>query len=232
MLGWPWWRKSPRRSVLRDWLGALPQKQMDTFKCVTQRWDTIYGMGSVALEGAYELRRNGNSRGARQQANIAGELLGRLADNLVHGIEVMHDEARHLAEVPAVEPAEPGDFRSPSVYWTISVSRILHQVTFSERSRYFNKLRTLDRTVEVLSLEFEHTMDVLDRSGSQQDDPIWDGLNRLHYDLNTCLRECEVVLKCFLRAVSPEIAPEIVGKLEALPPRRTRPVRQHEEVSV
>ncbi len=231
MLGWPWWQLSPRRSVLRDWLGALPQQQMDTYKCVTQRWNSIYGMGSVALEASYEMRSNRNFRRAEEQADVAAELLNRLADDLVHGIEVMHHEARHLAQVPAVEPIDPGHFRSPSVRWTISVSRLLHQVTFSERARFFNKLRTLDRTVEVLSDEFLQSIESLADRHSQESGILWSGFERLHDDLNTCLREAEVVLKCFLRAVPPETAPEIAARLEAPAIRRARPVRQRLEVS-
>jgi hypothetical protein len=232
MLGWPWWPLSPRRSVLRDWVGALPQQQMDTYKCVTQRWNSLYGMGSVALEGAYEMRRTSNIRAATEQASVAAQLLNRLADDLVHSIEIMHDEARHLAQVPAVEPIEPTDFRSPSVRWSISVSRLLHQVTFSERARFFNKLRTLDRTVEVLSEEFLSSIETIAERNSQQIVALWRDFERLHDDLNTCLRESEVVLKCFLRAVRSETASKIAVRLEKPPAPRIRPVRQPIQVSV
>ncbi|MGA8268212.1 MAG: hypothetical protein WB787_10635, partial [Candidatus Acidiferrales bacterium] len=64
-------------------------------------------MGSVALEGSFELRDDGNDRCAAEQAKIAGELLARLADDLISACKIMEDEARHFADIPAVEPLDP-----------------------------------------------------------------------------------------------------------------------------
>jgi hypothetical protein len=186
-------------------------------------------MGSVALEGAFELRVNGNNRYAAQQAKIAGELLERLADDLISGCRIMEDEARHFADIPAVDPLDPANFRTPTILWSLSLSRLLHQVAFGARNRFFHKVRTLERTVEALADEFSEVLaDVVAISPSVES---WDALERLHDDLNTCLRESEVVLKSFLRALSPEVALPVLARLEAPPKRRVRPVRARDRVS-
>jgi hypothetical protein len=217
------------RSVLQDWIGALPPFQMQTFTALRQRWNSGYAMGSVALEGAFELRVNGNTRLAAQQAKIAGQLLERLADELISGCRIMEDEARHFADIPAVDPLDPSNFRSPSILWSLSVSRILHQVAFGARNRFFHKVRTLERTVEALADELSDVLEVVAATSPPADQ--WDALERLHDDLNTCLRESEVVLKSFLRALSPEIALPVLARLEAPPKRRVRPVRARDRVS-
>jgi hypothetical protein len=217
------------RSVLQDWIGALPPLQMQTFTALRQRWNSGYAMGSVALEGAFELRVNGKSRLAAQQAKIAGQLLERLADDLISGCRIMEDEARHFADIPAVDPLDPSNFRSPSILWSLSVSRILHQVAFGARNRFFHKVRTLERTVEALADELSDVLEVV-AATSPPVDP-WDALERLHDDLNTCLRESEVVLKSFLRALSPEIALPVLARLEGPPKRRVRPLRVRAQVS-
>jgi len=217
------------RSVLQDWIGALPPRQMQTFTTLSQRWNSGYAMGSVALEGAFELRVDGNDRCASQQAKIAGELLERLADDLISGCRIMEDEATHFADVPSVDPLDPANFRTPSILWSLSLSRLLHQVAFGARHRFFHKVRTLERTVEVLADEFSEVLEYAVARSSPADP--WDALERLHDDLNTCLRESEVVLKSFLRALSPEFALPVLARLEAPAQRRARPVRRRIAVS-
>jgi hypothetical protein len=212
----------PHRSVLQDWIGALPPRQMQTFRTLRQQWDSAYAMGSVALEGSFELRDDGNDRCAAEQAKIAGELLARLADDLISACKIMEDEARHFADIPAVEPLDPSNFRTPSIIWPISVSRILHQVAFGARNRFFHKVRTLERTVEALADEFTHALELVVERETSSTDELWDALERLHDDLNTCLRESEVVLKSFLRALSPEVALPVLARLEAPADRRAR----------
>jgi hypothetical protein len=189
-------------------------------------------MGSVALESALELRHGGNSGDSVQQAVVAGELLGRLADELITGCRVMEDEARHFAETPAVEPLDPSDFRSPSVLWSVTVSNLVHQVAFGARNRFFYKVRTVERIVEALIFELSETLDeVGDARLRRTGELSWNLLEPLHNDFNICLRESEVVLKSFLRALTPEVAEGVLTRLEAPAQRRSRPVRRRTKVS-
>ncbi|MGH7837303.1 MAG: hypothetical protein ACREQC_05680, partial [Candidatus Binataceae bacterium] len=58
----------------------------------------------------------------------------------------------------------------------------------------------------------------------------WNSLDSLHYDFNTCLREIEVVLKCFLHSLPLERLSAFSSQLEAAPPRKRAlllPARAH-----
>jgi hypothetical protein len=59
-----------------------------------------------------------------------------------------------------------------------------------------------------------------------QPSDCWKMLDCLHYDFNTCLRETEVVLKSFLRALPSEQLPAFAAELEApVPGKRLRRMR-------
>ena len=221
-----------RGSVIQDWIGALPPRHMITFTNVTRRWNCAYVIGSVALESALELRKGGNVRGATQQARVSGELLNRLADELVSGCHVIEDEAHHFADVPAVEPLDPAHFRSASIIWPVTFSRIVQQVAFGARTRFFYKVRTVERTVEALAADFSESLgDLRETTPASAFEP-WDSLERIHNDLNVCLRESEVTLKSFLRALTATATEHVLVRLEAPADRRRRPARRHAAVSV
>jgi hypothetical protein len=55
--------------------------------------------------------------------------------------------------------------------------------------------------VEDLGHEFRHTADELANGTSIDPRSDWKALDEAHYDLNTCLRESIVLLKCFLVVV-------------------------------
>jgi len=232
MLPWLGRGASTRQNFLEDWCGALPAPLMDAYHKLEQRWNTLDELGSVALCGAKKLGERNEARKAAQQCGIAGEFLNRLADELITATDIMQTEARHFPIVPTIEPMAPTNYRSMSVRWSISLALVLHQVTFSERNRFFNKLRALDRVVEVLCDEFLESVDSLLRQPERLTSTRWDELERLDYDLNTCLQEGLVVLKCFLRAVPKETSLAIAAHLDAPISRRARPARRATEVSV
>jgi hypothetical protein len=77
-------------------------------------------------------------------------------------------------------------------------------VLLGERSRFFHKLRILSNTVEHLGSEFEQNAHDIAAGLSVKPAACWEQLDSLHYDLNTCLRESEVILKSFLHALPTE----------------------------
>jgi hypothetical protein len=103
-------------------------------------------------------------------------------------------------------------------------------VLLGDRSRFFHKLRILSNTVEHLGSEFEQNAYDIASGLSVKPAASWNELDSLHYDLNTCLRESEVILKSFLHALPAEHLavfsaalnrPRTVTKLRPLP-RATR----------
>jgi len=215
-----------RRSVRDDWIGAIPPEKRQTFDSTIQRWNTSYVMGSIALDEAFALRNRGDILHAQQQAEISNELLLRLSADLVRSSEIIQDGARHVVDLPLVEPLKSSNFRSASAHRAASWNTLFHQVLFGARSRFFHKLRALGNTVSELAIEFDRTTARIAAGSAHNSIAAWPTLEMLHDDLNTCLCESEIVLKSFLRAIPAELTAALRERLEApieMPRRLVRP---------
>lgn len=215
-----------RRSVCEDWIGAIPPEKREAFDSTIQRWNTAYVMASIALDEAFALRKRGDIVHAQQQAEVSTELLLRLSADLVRSSEIIQDGARHVVDLPLVEPLQSSNFRSASAHRAASWNKLFHQVLFSARSRFFHKLRALGSTVSELAAEFEQAAALIADGSAHVSTTAWPTLEMLHDDLNTCLRESEIVLKSFLRAIPAELTASLRNRLEApieMAPRPARP---------
>jgi hypothetical protein len=193
-----------RRNVPEDWLAALPREKSHLFDAVVRDWECSYAMMSVALSDALSLRARGELVCARQQVSIAAHLFTRFAGALISACNTLSDRARHVIDLPLVEPLKTEFFRGDTAQSAASWNGLLHHVLFGGRSRFFHKLRILSGTVEQLDREFEQAAADISDGITIQPSVAWQSLDSVHYDLNTCLREAEVVLKAFLRALPAE----------------------------
>lgn len=214
---------SVRRFVSDDWIAALPREKAQLFDAVVRRWESVYAMMSVSLDDALSLRSRGELVCARQQVSITGELHERLATTLIDSSNAMADRGRHVSDVPTVEPLNSDFFRGDTGQSAASWNDILHHVLLGERSRFFYKLRILSDTIDRLNCEFVDAATDISEGSSVHPGACWQNLDSLHYDTNTCLRELEVVLKCFLRALPADQVSVFSRRLETpVTPRRTR----------
>jgi hypothetical protein len=205
---------------------ALPREKNYVFDIAVRQWECSYAMMSVALDDALSLRARGELVCARQQVRVAADLLGRLADALLGFCDAVGKRARQIEKVPVVEPMRTEFFRGDIAQSAASWNAVLHRLLFGERQRFVQKLRVLSETVENLDREFASTADELAKGISVQPSDGWKMLDCLHYDFNTCLRETEVVLKSFLRALPSDQLPAFAAELEApVPAKRVRRVR-------
>jgi len=214
--------------VLQDWIGHLPSEKLQTFLQSTQNWNSEYSIASVTLNEAIDLWQQGRGREARQEVGFSADLVARLALLLVRACEVMEKEVRHFAELPVVEPLQQSNFRLPESQKAASWNGLMHKVLFAARNQYFYKLRALSGLVEYLASEFQANVDAISRSAGHPRGAsrAWSMLEPLHHDLNICLRESEVVLKSFLRALPAPMLSDVRLRLEATvetPPRAARP---------
>jgi hypothetical protein len=193
-----------RRDVPEDWLAALPRDKGQIFDSVVRQWECSYAMMSVALDDALSLRLRGELVCARQQAAITANLVSRFSDSLIAACSSIADAGRHVSDLPIVEPLKVDFFRGDMAQSAASWNGLLHHVLFGDRSRFFHKLRILSNTVEQLGREFQQAAADLSQGVSDQPGICWAALDSAQYDLNTCLREAEVVLKSFLRALPTE----------------------------
>jgi hypothetical protein len=215
-----------RRDVSQDWLASLSREKTQIFDAIVRQWECSYAMMSVALDDALTLRARAELVCARQQVSIAKDLVPRLAGMLIASCQCMADHGRHIPDLPAVEPLNVEFFRGEAAQSAASWNALLHHVLWGDRSRFFHKLRILDHTIEQLCRDFHQTSTDISEGSTVQPGASWASLEMIQYDLTTCLREAEVMLKSFIRALpSDQVAGFALdmGKPPATIRVRTRP---------
>ncbi len=223
-----------RRNVSDDWIAALPREKARVFDEVVKRWESFYAMLSVSLDDAISVRTRGELVCARQYVSVSADLLAQLAAELIGACHCLSDRGRHLNNIPRVQPLQTEFFRGETAQAAASWNDFLHHVLFADRSRFFQKLRILSETLESLIREFDAAAEDVFAGLSVRPGSSWDALECLHYDFTTCLRESEVLLKSFLRALPAEqvaaFAADVskapsVDRLRAKPGTRVRDFR-------
>jgi hypothetical protein len=223
-----------RRSVSDDWIAALPREKAHLFDSVAERWESFYAMMSVSLDDAISMRGRGELVCARQYVSVSADLLAQLAAELLGACRSLSERGRHLGNVPRVHALKAEFFRGETARAAASWNDFLHHVLFAERSRFLQKLRILSETLQSLIHEYDAAAEEVFAGLSVRPGTSWDALECLHYDFTTCLRESEVLLKSFLRALPAEqvtsfaaelSAPPSVAGLRAKPSTRTRAFR-------
>ena len=207
-----------RRNVPEDWLAALPREKSQVFEAIVREWERAYAMMSVALNDALSLRARGELVCARQQVSIAAQLFSRFAQSLMFACDAVSTRGRHVSDLPLVEPLNTDFFRGDTGQSAASWNSLLHHVLFGGRSRFFHKLRILSGTVAQLDSEFEQAAAEISEGTTVHPSAAWKTLDSAHYDLNTCLRESEIVLKAFLRSLPSEQFTAFAGDMDKQPP--------------
>ena len=215
-----------RRNVSDDWVAPLPREKSQLFDARVRHWESGYAMMSVALDDSLSLRMRGELICAQRHVSISSDLLLRLSSELEGACTALGECGRNLENLPAVEPLKSGFFRGDMAQSAASWNNILHHVLMGERQRFFHKIRILSVTLDQLTADFCATAAEIVEGTSIDPDASWKSLDFLHYDFNTCLREIEVVLKCFLRALPSEQLAAFSKQLETTSPRkRLRPAK-------
>lgn len=195
------WGSSTRRSVSDDWICALPRDKSQTFDLLVASWESVYAMMSVSLDDSLSLKARGELICARQQVTVTAELFERVSSLLVSFCDVVERHSRHLHIFPSVHPLNIDFFRGDIGQHAASWNSILHRVLLGDRPRFHHKIRILSETLRRLNVEFHKATLAISKGSSVHPAESWKALDCIHYDLNTCLRENEVLLKSFLRAL-------------------------------
>jgi len=214
-----------RRSVRDDWIAWLPPDKLALFKSIATRWERNSTMSGVVLHDAIELRDQGRFDQARLHVEMASELVTRNAAELGRAVNIIHDEARHVGDLPAVEPLNPTNFCSEPAQRVAQWNTMFHWILFDARSQFFQKLRVLGSVIDDASSSFAATANDLMESALTDVEAPWSTLADLECDLNTSARELEIVLKALLRNLPPALTEAIREGLEAPSisiPRRSR----------
>ncbi len=216
-------KTSAEEWVHAEWVSHLPGERQQLFRDVVVSLDATYTMMSVALDEAMRLRANGKLVQAREQAGVCGDLGERLARKVGILILGMKQHGKKMSELPVVLPLTAANFRHSEARLAAGLQRLMHMFMPGVRLRFFHKLRALQLAVDGLARQFKSTSRDIAENQSVQPSASWQELDHLHYDLNTCLREAIVTLKCFLRGMAENQFAIFQQQLRGLP---TTPAEQ------
>lgn len=195
-------------SVQQDWRAILPIDKASLFFVHTGELENTYMMLSVSLNEAIALRDRGEGDRARQEIGVLGELCSRLAVHINAVIHAMRQHSRIFGVVPNQVPLQEVNFHSEHGQRGARHNNMISHVLLSERSRFLNKLNALEEIVDHLADEFVELTTELAKGVACQQSSLWESLDLDHFDLNTCLRETDVLFKSFLLVLP-------VGRLES-----------------
>ena len=190
-------------SVQQDWRAILPYASNTLFCEHTTKLENAYLMLSISLDEAIALRKGGDSAKSIVGLGVLEELCSRFALHINAVLHAMAQHARHFGIIPNSAQLDSANFHSSRSRRAVRHSNLLSHILLSERSQFLNKLNTLEDIVDELGDEFIEKTRWLATGVSFKTSELWDYLELNHFDLNTCLRETDVLLKSFL-CVLPE----------------------------
>jgi hypothetical protein len=185
-------------SVQEDWSAWLPPAKAEIFESCVHQLELFYGMFSVSLNEALELRRTGKSGHSCRVIFVIPGLCARLAVPLERVLHTLGEHARHFGIVPNIAPLDASNFRGAREQHTARMSDLLSHVLLTQRSQFLHKIETLEEMVLSIRKEFYEVASDLGSGVSEAPSEDWRTVDDAHFDLNTCLREAIVVLKSFL----------------------------------
>jgi hypothetical protein len=208
---------SAEECVRTEWISHLPGERQQLFRDVVVSLEASYTMMSVALNEAMLLRTNGQLVQARAQAGVCGELGERLARKVGILIRGMQTHGKNMTAVPVVLPLTVSNFRHSETRLAAGLQWLVHQLMPNVRLRFFHKLRVLQAAVGGLARQFKTTARDIAENQSVKPSVAWEDLDCLHYDVNTCLRETIVTMKCFLRGMPENLFMAFQQELRGIP---------------
>lgn len=185
-------------SIQQDWRSWLPADKAEFYSAYRQQLDSVYNMFSVALNEALELRRTGRLGKSGQALYVIPGLCKRLADPLAGLLRALGQHAKHYGTIPNAAPLSPSNFQGARTQRTARMNELLSRVLLTQRSQFLHKIAALEEMVAQLEQDFRVAAEEIGMGTSLQPQADWTTADTAHYDLNTCLRETQILLKSFL----------------------------------
>ena len=190
-------------SVQEDWSTWLPAAKAEAFDSCVRQLELSYGMFSVSLNEALELRRIGKLAQSCRAVLVIPALCARLARPVERLLRTLGEYAKHFGIIPNTAPLDASNFRGTREQCTARVNDLLSHLLLTQRSQFLHKVDTLEEMVLSIRKDFYEVASDLGSGASAAPSLDWKALDDAHYDLNTCLRETIVLLKSFI-VVLPE----------------------------
>ena len=184
--------------VQQDWSAWLPAAKAEAFDNCVRPLELSYGMFSVSLNEALELRRTGKSEHSTPTIFIIRSLCTRLAFPLEGLLRTLGEHAKHFGIIPNTAPLDASNFRGYREQRAARFSDLMSRVLLTQRSQFLNKIETLEDMVWGIRKNFHQLASEIGAGLSGEPSEDWLAIDDAHFDLNTCLRESIVLLKSFL----------------------------------
>jgi hypothetical protein len=191
----------PNPSVMQEWSSSLSTAHDESFFRALRHLETAYSMWSVNLDEALGFRRMGRNSHASDLLGISPALCYRLSHPLLGSLHAMLLHARHFGVAPNLAPLSSDNFQLASSQRAARVNALFNKLLLTNKSQFQYKLSVLLELVTDISDSYIQVSGELNEGSSLEEDLDWQSLEAAHYDLNTCLRESIVLLKCFLIAL-------------------------------
>jgi hypothetical protein len=192
----------PGTCVQADWFGWLPEAKRQTFNVFAEDCEACYMMLSVSLDEAIDLRDSGSLAKSFEVISVIPALCGRLVGLLQGMLHSLEDHTKRYRVRPSIAPLNPADFRGKREKRAALKNFLLNWVFRSQRAQFLGKIGTLQKMAANLGSDLGKAAEELASNGAATEPaPLWAALVTGHFDLNTCLRESIVLLKCFLRVL-------------------------------
>jgi hypothetical protein len=195
-------RLGPGVSVEGDWFGDLDVAQLQAFESYVEELESSYCMFTVSLNEAISLHVSGLLSKCFQKVADTSVLCSRLTTSLVNILRSLARHAQEHGTSPSIAPLNPADFYSDREQRWARKNLMRHRALLTRPSQSQSKIRTLWAMVDHVGSDFCVAADALASQGIAVDSPeLWAAMDAWHFDLNTCLRESMVLLRCFLRVL-------------------------------
>jgi len=187
-----------------DWFGDLQAGQLHVFRAHAREFEHSYLMFSISLNEAISLHAGGLLSKAFLAVFVTPGLCGHLTGHLENVLRSLAEHAKSYGTNPSVAPLNPADFYGDWGQRSALKSLVWHHALRTRESQFQSKIRTLRSMVGHIGNDFAAAAEALASLGIAIDSPdLWAAMDAGHFDLNTCLRETDVLLKSFL-CVLPE----------------------------
>jgi len=188
-------------SVIQDWGSPLSTARDESYLRTVRLLETAYFMWSVNLDEALGFRRIGHGSKASFVLGISPALCDRLSHCLLGSLRAMLSHSRHFGIAPSLAPLAAYNFQLAKNQRAARFNSLVAKLLLTHKSQFQNKISVLVELVADLSTSYVQLSEELNEGISIEEDLGWEALEASHYDLNTCLRETIVLLKCFLLAL-------------------------------
>jgi len=188
-------------SVKDDWRAWLPEEKNQVFSAYVRQLELSYNIWSISLNEALGLRHCGKLAKASLAVCVTPDLCTRFATPLAALLWALSEHAKHYGTVPNAAPLDPANFQGSRSQRSARLNSLLCRVILSERMQFLYKVSVIGEMVEDLNEDFCWAASEIASAVAAVPESVWQAADAAHYDLNTCLREAIVLLKCFLRAL-------------------------------